>query len=129
MTFSARSEAQKLRWENHRLRLRAKQAERAAAAWISEMEERAVEMRALVAPRPPHIKTLKSELCNLGDQAMFEAAWFELQSSAMADDCWIPEAAAPFAALLVRIVEQTAAEFGAATAQRALRALANAMNA
>lgn len=94
--------------------------------WMVEMIRRTNEMR--LVDRPPGRPRLKkhtfsSEL----DQDMFEAAMDALSRSEMEKDCWVPEAAAPFAALLVRVLEQTHAEFGPFATRLALRWILEAM--
>lgn len=99
-----------------------RQRERAAAAaYSAEMEKRRREMRALhplPAPRP--------KAAHLDDDLdAFEGVMFALMASDFEEGSWCgPDSAPPFAALLVRIAEQTVAEFGRKAAQEAFEILA-----
>lgn len=95
-------------------------------AFVVEMIRRATEMRALMdgKPRPK----LKRAYSFVRDLEMFEAAMQALMSSDIKpENGFVPEAAPGFAALLVRVVEQTAAEFGPKAAVLALRWMADEM--
>ena len=100
-------------------RRRREKAER--AAYRAEMERRRREMRALhPLPQPaPRNARLDDAL------DAFEGVMFALMASDLEIDHWAgPDSAPPFAALLVRIAEQTVAEFGRKAAKEAFEVLA-----
>lgn len=93
----------------------------ARAEYRVEMARRRREMGALHPLPPPPIK--KAWLDD--DLDAFEGVMFALANSDLETDHWAgPESAPPFAALLVRIAEQTVAEFGRKAALEAFEVLA-----
>jgi peptidyl-tRNA hydrolase len=95
-------------------------------AWLVEMIRRSTEMRATcrVQARPE----LKRAYSFVRDLEMFEAAMDALMRRDIEPgNGYVPEAVPGFAALLVRVVEQTAAEFGVKAAALALRWIADEM--
>lgn len=99
---------------------------RVSVHWRHEMAQRRHELAradglvAKSALKPAHVFA--------DDMDIFEAAMFALLNSDLhPDNGFVPEAAPGFAALLVRIAEQTAAEFGPKAAAEAFRELAERM--
>lgn len=93
--------------------------------WAREMRERAREMRAAAAIEGG--AALKRARRFANDLDLFESAMAALLNSDLEPDCFEPGAAPAFAALLVRIAEQTAAEFGHRAAAEAFRAIGEDM--
>lgn len=100
-----------------------------ADAFVVEMIRRASEMRAAdLALKPKRPPPLKRGHAWIRDMEMFEGAMDALlQSDLHPENGFVPEAAPGFAALLVRVAEQTAAEFGPKAAALAFRRLGEEM--
>lgn len=105
-----------------------KPKERREQEWLVEMIRRSADMRTLAKPprsaklKPPYPFSYDT------DTNLFEAAMDGLQRSDLhPENGFVPEAIPGFAALLTRVIEQVAAEFGLKAAYTALYLMAQAM--